>query len=979
MLDITTFMFANVLFSLAGNNEIQSKTGLIHYKNGIQVDRKSLLSRNDVVYLSPAINEHEALPVGNGRLCAVVWNTDGLNLQVNHANNVWYQNSSGRIKIKATPSLIDNIEIFDERLSLYDGTVKINCRSSAGEWNANITVVDELDVICINFQGKLKTPELNVELEQWRPSAKPFILDDCGGFHESLTVDHAPHFSRKTAFIVKADCPFKVETPKQENNSQFVTLTLSPKTDMSGKCEFNLYIANPFVMANVDPIDESLKLLDIAIKKGWHNLFQNNAEKWSKFWEKSLIYITSPDKIADYMENLWYLHLYWMGCAGKGKFAVKFNGGPFLMHKDMRGWGGGYWYQNTRELYWSLLPANHIELCQPLYNLYKSVLPVEKEMTKKIFGVDGAQYEETMMIDGNGDKIGNPYTCLYLTTGIELSLQLYKHYLFTRDENFLRDVVYPVMIETSRFYLNWVKKEEDGLYHIYPTSGKETYWRVKDAITDLVAIRRMFPIFIELSKRLEQAQDIIPKLQDVLNNLASYPVDEENNRWLPCIFLKNPPYTGNPILERIYTPQNTSHSINEMKNSENIECEIIYPWELAGFGREYYEMAINTYHARHWKQPHCGWDQSAIWAARLGLADDAVNDIVQHCRGSQRWPQGFWSSPAGTYWANGLVDAPYFDSSGVNAMSTSEMLLQSHDGIIRVFPAVPKNWNGIFQLRAERGFMVTSERSSGQVQYIEIESLFGDECKIANIWNEEIHVKQGGKLVLTANDNAIKFPTVKGKKYLIERVNMPVDKIETDILRPEPNNDVKFMIYDKDTPQTPTPNLPMIGITRDGLTACRIAASDNRDGANESIIKCIGHRQKINIVKASLIDESGQPYPASWVNDGKYSAETIANRTKPISYLLELPEFSQVSVIIWSYDRKGERYDYYVNGSPRKVSVDLSTDGKSWDRVADDDFGNIFGQPIVLAQSVKTRFIKIQFLDQNNNPVAVPCDEIDIY
>ncbi len=77
-----------------------------------------------MVYLSPAVHEHEALPIGNGRLCAMVWNDGGLSMQLNHANCVGQQVASGRVRLRAEPPLDEAVTQFAQRLSLADGTVR---------------------------------------------------------------------------------------------------------------------------------------------------------------------------------------------------------------------------------------------------------------------------------------------------------------------------------------------------------------------------------------------------------------------------------------------------------------------------------------------------------------------------------------------------------------------------------------------------------------------------------------------------------------------------------------------------------------------------------------------------------------------------------------------------------------------------------------------------------------------------------------
>ena len=76
--------------------------------------------------------------------------------------------------------------------------------------------------------------------------------------------------------------------------------------------------------------------------------------------------------------------------------------------------------------------------------------------------------------------------------------------------------------------------------------------------------------------------------------------------------------------------------------------------------------------------------------------------------------------------------------------------LQSHEGLIRVFPATPNDWPAAFTLKARGGFLVSSQKQKGApAGFVLIKSLLGNECRLANPWpDREVFVKDlrtGGK------------------------------------------------------------------------------------------------------------------------------------------------------------------------------------------------------------------------------------------
>ena len=79
-------------------------------------------------------------------------------------------------------------------------------------------------------------------------------------------------------------------------------------------------------------------------------------------------------------------------CAGRGGAPIKFNGSIFtvdyhkqennkggvtnyVMSADARAWGGQYWFQNTRPMYWPMLAAGDFDTMQPLFKMFRAMLP----------------------------------------------------------------------------------------------------------------------------------------------------------------------------------------------------------------------------------------------------------------------------------------------------------------------------------------------------------------------------------------------------------------------------------------------------------------------------------------------------------------------------------------------------------------------------------------------------------------------------
>lgn len=145
----------------------------------------------------------------------------------------------------------------------------------------------------------------------------------------------------------------------------------------------------------------------------------------------------------------------------------------------------------------------------------------------------------------------------------------------------------------------------------------------------------------------------------------------------------------------------------------------------------------------------------------------------------------------------------YVESSGRNpvletplsaAASIMELLLQSWGGKIRVFPAVPKDWNdaSFDQLRAQGGFLVSAARTQGKTDWISVKSIAGEPCvvkvtdwttavqmnkgkqiQVAKIAEGEfrIDLKAGDEIILSSGANAIK-PLIKAISHSSGELNL---------------------------------------------------------------------------------------------------------------------------------------------------------------------------------------------------------------
>lgn len=136
------------------------KTGIL------EVDYASYLAKHDVVYRTPVTNPADGATVGNGKMGAVIWNQDGLTMQVTTVDASPYTCfSQGLIKLNTTPGLDDSYTEFEQRTNLYDGLVTVQY-----DENRTITIFgdESEELLAIHVKDEREEiSEVSLDLQLW--------------------------------------------------------------------------------------------------------------------------------------------------------------------------------------------------------------------------------------------------------------------------------------------------------------------------------------------------------------------------------------------------------------------------------------------------------------------------------------------------------------------------------------------------------------------------------------------------------------------------------------------------------------------------------------------------------------------------------------------------------------------------------------------------------------------------------------------
>lgn len=435
--------------------------------------------------------------------------------------------------------------------------------------------------------------------------------------------------------------------------------------------------------------------------------FSQHCQYWNRIWKKSYIYLDGDDK-AKLITKGYIYQRYLNYCAGRGE-AIKFNGSiftvepsPFIkspVNYDYRDWGGLYWFQNTRLIYWSMLFSGDFELMQPLFRLYLRNMKLAHYRCLEYFGHEGLHYPETMTLfatysnsDYGWDRknchkslVKNNYIRWHYEGMLELSYMMLKYIEFTEDRIFYEKEAVPFIKGVLQFFF-YHFEILDGKFIIAPSSALETWQNCVNDTPTVAGLQAVCQMAIKLETQDEEFIKLCYNIQNA------------------CPDISYADYNG----QKVIAPFQINID-SKSRNIENPELYAVFPFPLFHLGGENLDIAIHTYHNRAFTASN-GWQQHAIQAACLGLSEELFSELLsKYSNMNERciFP---------CYWGPNYDWMPD-QCNGTSANIGLTMgLVQIDETNIRIFPAWNPKYDVSFRLPVENNNFVTVKYKDGMVQ-----------------------------------------------------------------------------------------------------------------------------------------------------------------------------------------------------------------------------------------------------------------------
>jgi len=431
-------------------------------------------------------------------------------------------------------------------------------------------------------------------------------------------------------------------------------------------------------------------------------------------WDRSWIHVTGDDA-AEVVSRGYALQRFISACGGRRAFPVKFNGSIFTVdarEKDMqfdadfRAWGGPYWFQNTRLIYWPMLASGDFEMMRPLFRMFTEALPFAKARTPIYFGHEGAFFPETMYFWGayandnygwnregkHVSQVDNKYIRWHWEGQLELLAIMIDYYGHTMDYVFLRDVLLPMADGVLTFFDRHCARDTEGRLLFKPAQALETWQNVVNPLPEIAGLRFVLDGLLALpdGKISEVQRAAWAKLR---GEIPPLPMREVNG-------------------VRVLSP--AQEILGPQANSENPELYAVFPFRLYGVGKDDLELGRCTFEKRLVKGNN-GWRQDDTQAAFLGLAEQArryVSERLANKNAGSRFP---------AFWGPNFDWIPDQDHGCNGEMALQAMLLQAEGKKIRLFPAWPRAWDVEFKLHAPYRTTIEARLRNGKVERLKVD------------------------------------------------------------------------------------------------------------------------------------------------------------------------------------------------------------------------------------------------------------------
>jgi hypothetical protein len=826
----------------------------IHASGLLDVNYRAFVSRADLDYTYPATRSEEGMPVGNGRMGSLVWTTpSALKFQINRCDvfaedsdtvsfpqaDSDYAAGCGYVDINLVSAGDDVFagKDFHQHLSVYDALMTAQGKGVT----ACVLAWPQHDVMAVEIDDERKHPEpINIDLRMLR-----YAIERVTGRNYELVTNHAVlvQTAEQTA-LSKLDIrdgrilliqqfhenefydssAVGISVVGRKSRARYLNDSTVQLSAAAGKGRFTILISSAASFdRDVDTGALAMNELKAGEAAGFNRLQNETADWWHDFWSRGFVYMHSASGQADFVEANYTYFLYLMGASSRGDFPPRFGGMLWRTTGDMSRWGSQYWWANTSAYYANLMPANRMELMDPMFSMYSRIALSGAVAAQQQWGSQGIWIPETTFFNGPEklpDDIAAKLQDLMLVrkpySEASSNFQWYAEVKNRHNSrwNFLGDGHWDhghFVVPTK----GGERTDSEGgepadifghTTHILGVSSRVAvlFWQRYQYTGDTNWLReRAYPLikgaaeFYRNFPNFSKGPDGLYHIHHVNNGEGDWNSSDTPYE-VYCMHMIFP--IAIRASEILGTNDDLRAKWGEV-NEHLVPMTRRYPgggdWSLIGTNLPpMIDMSVNKGLAQ--SAGTNGQKTATSTGRRRGRRDDAYGAFVYGGSGGiepigpepelKRRFLGFdrtgdFIDDSGIGGAQifrnrlrlregpGAIDAEHLGglASGIHStMLASTPDTPEGDPVLSIFNRWPNDWDAAFMLLARGAFLVSSAQIHGRIPWVEIQSRAGNDCVLKNPWpSETIAVYRSGKKSEELSGDVLKFATSKGETIVL--------------------------------------------------------------------------------------------------------------------------------------------------------------------------------------------------------------------
>jgi alpha-L-fucosidase 2 len=614
------------------------------------------------------------------------------------------------------------IESGTVNLSLWNGEITVAVKTSAGMMDLKIYTLYDHNVQIVEASST----------EKAKQGTKPYRWKFQPGYPQSARTVYYPKYLQgyelnpKPVVRIGADRGESVQALLAGGDYATAWKEIPQRSNGS---VLLISIANEVPQSGAS-VKVACQAVDEVIAAGYGKCREQMERHWHEYFKKSFISI--PDK---QLEAFYWAQIYKLGTCVRPDGPVLDLMGPFYRTTS---WPGIWWNLNVQLTYWPVYPSNHLELGTGYIHTLSDCLPkfLDNMLDKN------AQDNETNR--KRSANIGDYGWALH---------NLYLQLSYAADSQGLKKIWLPLAKQVYGIY-KYHFDDVNGVINLRETFSPEYNAGGVDRFDNTNYNLAILHWLLNSMTKVEPQSPDVEEWKDVTARLYQYPTDENG-----LMIAEN---VGVNLSHRHFSHLLGIYPMNQLDPDDpqvkDLLTRSINHWHTVGNGNGMAGFSITG---------------AASLFASIGDGDQAYEQLHHFLTVNAPISRFL----ANTFYVEG--GGPCIEAPLCAASATLELMLQSRNGKIRIFPAVPKGWKDaeFADLRAEGAFLVSAQRQAGRTLWVEVTSIAGGDCVVqVKDWNNVHVVADNAQLqVNSAGNGEFRLSLAPGQKVMLSP-NVPIHK-----------------------------------------------------------------------------------------------------------------------------------------------------------------------------------------------------------